>query len=68
MKQEQRWLWRYRWGRKMVTSAVHMTEEQALKAHADAVRVEGSERVFEVPETAQELHEAWRRTDTSRPG
>jgi hypothetical protein len=65
MKQVERWQWRYRWAGRMVTGRVHMTEVEVHHEHPDAVRVEGTRRVDEVPETEEELQAARRRTDTS---
>lgn len=65
MKRIEKWLWRYRWAGRKVTSPIYWTEEDAKSAHPDAVRIEGSMKVFEEPETAEERAEAFRRTDTS---
>jgi hypothetical protein len=68
MKQIERWLWRYKWAGRKVTGAVHMSEEEVMREHPDAVRVEGSKRIVEEPETEEEHRAARARTDTSRLG
>jgi hypothetical protein len=68
VKHVEKWLWRYRWAGRQVTSAIHMTQEDALHAHPDAVKVSGSGRVDQVPESPEEILEAMRRTDTSGLG
>lgn len=68
MKQVEKYLWRYRWAGRSVTSSFHMTEEEVRKAHPEAVKVPGSMKVFEVLETEEERRAAWKATDTSAVG
>jgi hypothetical protein len=68
MKRVERWLWRYRWAGRMVTGRVHMTAEEVKREHPDAVRVDGTMRIIEEPETAEEIRAAMQRTDTSKFG
>ena len=42
MKIEVRYLWRYKWGGRVVTSSVKMTEEQVHKESPDAIRLDDS--------------------------
>jgi hypothetical protein len=65
MRLIERWQWRYKWTGRMVTSRVHMTEEEAKREHPDAVRVDETRRVDEEPETEEEQRAARMRTDTS---
>jgi hypothetical protein len=65
MKQIERWLWRYKWAGRMVTGRVHMTEEEVRREHPAAVRVDGTMRVVEEPETDEEIRAARMRTDTA---
>jgi hypothetical protein len=65
MKLIERWQWRYKWAGRMVTGRVHMTRDEVMREHPDAVRVDGSLRVVEEPETDEEIRAARARTDTS---
>lgn len=60
MKTVEKWLWRIRWAGRMTTTRAHFTEEEVRKEHPEAVRVEGSRIVVEMPETQAELDAAMR--------
>lgn len=58
MRRVEKWKWRIRWGGKTMTTRVAFTEEEIRRQHPDAVRVEGSCVVVEVPEQQHELDAA----------
>jgi hypothetical protein len=65
MRKVEKWLWKYRWAGRNRRGTIYMTEEQVKKEHPEAVRIEGSMKVFEEPETEEEKKEAWRLSDTA---
>jgi hypothetical protein len=65
MKLIERWQWRYKWAGRMVTGRVHMTREEVMREHPEAVQVEGTKRIDQQPETEEEHRAAFARTDTS---
>lgn len=48
MKIEIRYLWRYKWGGRTVTSRIKMSREQIIREHPEAQPVEGSAEEFPV--------------------
>lgn len=54
MKQIEKWLWRIRWAGHMTTTRAHFTEAEIRTHHPEAVRVEGSMKLAEVPDTDAE--------------
>jgi len=56
------------WNGKMSRTRYHCTAEEIRKNHPEAVRVEGSLRVMEIPETEEERLERWKKLDTSLIG
>jgi len=64
MKRVEFWKW-MTWNNqrtKMTRTRYVMTEEEALRRHGEAIRVEGTCEVRELPETAEEL-----RAETTSP-
>jgi len=59
MKIEHHYRWRTLWNGKMSPTRHHCTEEQIRKSHPEAVRIEGTLIVREIPETDEE----WRARD-----
>lgn len=60
MKQIEKWRWRHRWAGKMVDGKLYYTEAEIRARHPEAVSIEGSMKVFEVPETPEEIAAAER--------
>ncbi len=54
MKQIEKWRWRIRWTGRMTTTRAHFTEAEIRVENPEAVRVEGTRVVVEVPETEAE--------------
>jgi len=54
MKTEHTYRWLTKWNGKMSPTRYHATEEAIRKEHPEAVRIEGTLRVIEVPETDDE--------------
>ncbi len=59
MKHVEKWLWRFRWGGRMVTGTVHYTDSEIRARHPEAQRVDSSMIVVEVPETPAEIEAAY---------
>lgn len=60
MKIEVRYLWRYKWGGRVVTSSVKMTEEQVHKESPDAIRLDDSREEVLVMDQPCEIDRAKR--------
>ena len=58
MKIEIRYLWRYKWGGRMVTSRIKVTEEQFRKEHPEAVRLDETREEVAVMDQPCEIDEA----------
>nr|WP_296021263.1 hypothetical protein [uncultured Acidovorax sp.] len=58
MKIEVRYSWRYKWGGRMVTSSIKMTEEQARKASPDAVRLDNTREEVLIRDQPCEIDQA----------
>lgn len=58
MKVEVRYSWRYKWGGRMVTSKIKMTEEQARKASPDAVRLDDTREEVLIRDQPCEIDQA----------
>ncbi len=58
MKIEVRYLWRYKWGGRMVTSSVKVTEEQFRKEHPEAVRLDETREEVAVMDQPCEIDDA----------
>lgn len=54
MKTEQTYRWLTKWNGKMTPTRYHATEESIRKSHPEAVRIEGTLIVREIPETDEE--------------
>lgn len=59
MKAEELWRWRVQGRDGSVVTAHHATEEAIRVDHPEAVRVEGTRIVMEVPDTVQETRDSW---------
>jgi hypothetical protein len=55
MKQVEKWKWRIRWAGRWTTTQIARTEEDIKREHPEAIRVEGSRTVIELPETEAEI-------------
>lgn len=55
MRTEETFIWRVKWIGKWSNTRFHCTEEFIRKEHPEAVKVEGSLRVFTLPETPEEF-------------
>jgi hypothetical protein len=60
MKTVEKWLWRIRWAGRWTTTLIPFTEDQVRREHPEAVRVEGSRVLVNVPETEGEIQAAQR--------
>jgi hypothetical protein len=60
MQQVEKWRWRIRWAGRITTTRAHFTEDEIRREHPDAVRVDGSRIVMELPETPAEFDAAQR--------
>ncbi|RYH68079.1 MAG: hypothetical protein EON54_02910 [Alcaligenaceae bacterium] len=58
MKIEVRYSWRYKWAGRMTTSRIKMTEEQALRQNADAVRLDHTREEVTVMDQPCEIDQA----------
>lgn len=68
MKTEHQYLWLTRWAGKMTKTRHHATEEEIRKLHPEAVRVEGTLIIREVPETENERWAQFRSNSTGNLG
>jgi len=68
MKTEHHYQWLVRWAGKMTKTRHHATEEDIRKLHPEAVRVEGTLIVREVPETHDEYWRQFEQNSTGRLG
>ena len=68
MKIEHTYRWMTKWNGKMSPTRYYCTEEQIRKRHPEAVRIEGSLIVQEIPETEAEWQERLRAVDTAYIG
>lgn len=68
MKIEHTYRWMTKWNGKMSPTRYHCTEEQIRASHPEAVRIEGSLIVQEIPETEDEWRQRMRAVDTSQIG
>ena len=55
MKTEELWRWRVKWVGKWTTTRFDATEEQIRAQHPDAIRVDGTRKLRQVPETNEEV-------------
>jgi hypothetical protein len=60
MQELDKWKWRIRWGGRMTTTRIHYTEAEIRRKHPEAVRVDGSRIVVELPDTEEERAAAMR--------
>lgn len=70
MRYVEKWLWKIRWAGRLTTTRVHFTEAEIRVEHPDAVRVDGSRIVAELPQTEAEILASQRpalRSKASRP-
>lgn len=58
MKIEVRYSWRYKWGGRMVTSSIKMTEERVRKESPDAVRLDDTREEVLVMDQPCEIDQA----------
>ena len=65
MREETVYLWRTQWCGKWSTTRYYCTEAHIRKEHPWAVRVNGSAQVRQMPDTAEEHHQAQCNTSTS---
>jgi hypothetical protein len=68
MHVENFYLWKTLWNGKMTTTRHLATEQSIRKSHPEAVRVEGSLVVRQIPETAEEHRQAFIDADTNYIG
>ena len=54
MRREEQYRWKTLWNGKMTPTRYHCTEESIRKEHPEAVRIEGTLIVREIPETDDE--------------
>ncbi|MBC7707421.1 MAG: hypothetical protein H7274_26215 [Rhodoferax sp.] len=59
MKTQHYYIWKTLWNGKMTRSRHHATEEEIRKSHPEAVRVDNTLLVREIPETLEERRAAW---------
>ena len=65
MKTEVTYQWRIQWAGKWSTTRHHFTEEHIRKEHPEAVRLDGTRRELQLPETELEIAAAQRGCTTS---
>lgn len=68
MKTEHTYRWMTKWNGKMSPTRYHCTEEFIRKRHPEAVRIEGSLIVNEVPETEEEWRLRLLKVDSANIG
>jgi hypothetical protein len=68
MKTEHTYRWMTKWNGKMTPTRHHCTEEAIRKSHPEAVRIEGSLIVREIPETPEEWRARMLAVDTANIG
>jgi len=66
MREEVRWRWRIRWGRRWTTTDYHATEEAILRVHPEAMRLEGTMQIAHVAETPEEVADRMYRENSSQ--
>jgi hypothetical protein len=54
----EKWLWKTRWAGRVATTKIHFTEAEIRAEHPDAVRIDASRIVVQLPETQAELDAA----------
>lgn len=54
MRQLEKWRWRIRWAGRTMTTRAYFTEEEIRAQHPEALRVEASRIVVELPESKAE--------------
>jgi hypothetical protein len=67
MKRIETYRWRTLWAGKMTATRYHCSEEDIRKEHPEAVRIEGTLIVREIPETDEERKAAQYSDLTSPP-
>jgi hypothetical protein len=55
VKQIEKWKWRIRWAGRWTTTQIARTEEDIRREHPEAIKVEASRIVVEMPETEAEI-------------
>jgi hypothetical protein len=60
MKTAEKWLWRVRWAGRWTTTRIAYTEAEVRREHPEAVRIDESRVVVELPETEAEVDAAQR--------
>ena len=68
MKIENTYRWMTKWNGKMSPTRYHCTEESIRKNHPEALRIEDSLIVQEIPETDEEWQARLRAVDTAYIG
>jgi hypothetical protein len=58
MKTVEKWKWRVHWAGRMVVTRVPFTADEIKARHPDAIRMDGTRLVVELPETQAELDAA----------
>jgi hypothetical protein len=54
MKRVEKYLWRIRWAGRTTTTRVHFTEDEIRVEHPEAVRIDDSMILVDLPETEAE--------------
>ena len=60
MKTVEKWRWRIRWAGRWTTTRIHHSEAEIRVEHPEAVRVEGSRILVDLPSTPAEFDAARR--------
>jgi hypothetical protein len=54
MRYVEKWRWKIRWAGRLTTTRIHFTDEEIRQEHPDAVRVDSSRILVELPVTQAE--------------
>ena len=57
MKKVEKWLWRIKWGGVWTTTRIAYTENDVRREHPEAMKIESSRVVIELPETEAEIED-----------
>jgi hypothetical protein len=60
MKQVEKWKWRVIWAGRLTTTRIAYTEAEIRREHPEALKLEGSRIVVDLPETEAEIQAAQR--------
>jgi hypothetical protein len=58
MRQVLKWKWRICWAGRMTTTRVHYTEAEIRREHPEAVRLDESRIIVQLPDTLEEFERA----------